>query len=290
MRRFLPAVVVIAATLTSAPALALNLTLGDVTAQNLGSYGFTATNSVLSRDSGATDDLYQMFGYVGNGSDVIAVDATSFSVLSGITQIGAGVAQSTITLNATGAAALGLAAGAVSITNVFRLIDDTTAADQDGLAWEFSITNHTASTVTLEFYAYLDLDLGGGADFADDAATADGSAMWITDTSGSAVSPFVWRAAGPGAGHFEMGGYPSLQLALNGMTSAQNLADTGSFGPGDFTGSFQYSLSIAPGATVSYAPSGVPEPRASLLLGAALAALACRRSAPRKTSASLANP
>ncbi len=112
---------------------ALNMTLGDVRAQNLGSYGFNATNSVLSFDSGTTDQLYQMYGYLGNANDVLAITGTYFSVASAITQVGPGVATSSLLLNAAGATALGLTAGALRVDYTFTLIDDVSASDWDSV-------------------------------------------------------------------------------------------------------------------------------------------------------------
>jgi len=58
--------------LLATPSHAINITSGDVVANNLGSYGFTASNSVLSYDGGVTDELYQMYGYIGNSNGVVA--------------------------------------------------------------------------------------------------------------------------------------------------------------------------------------------------------------------------
>jgi len=62
--------------LLAAPSRALDITSGDVIVQNLGSHGFTANNSFLSYDGGATDELYQMFEYT---SGVVRADATDLS-------------------------------------------------------------------------------------------------------------------------------------------------------------------------------------------------------------------
>ncbi len=256
-------------------AMALDMTLGDVEVRNLGSYGFTANNSFFSTDSGATDQLYQMFSYVANGSGSTRADASAFSVSQAITQVSPGIAQSSILLNAAGAATLGLNAGDLEIGYQFEIVDDTTAADIDFLRWGFGITNHTAAAITLSFYSYLDLDLEGAADFGDDQAVGSTAAITVTDSSNPALPPYVWYSSQP-ATHFQVGAYPGLRNQLDGMTSAQNLTDApANFGPGDFTGAFQYDLVIAAGATVGIGGT-VPEPTSASLLGFLACLLAVR--------------
>ena len=77
----------------AAPGLAIDITAGDVVVQNLGSYGFTSNNSVLSYDSGGTDELYQMFGYLGNANGVARVAPNDFNVVSAITATAKGRAK-----------------------------------------------------------------------------------------------------------------------------------------------------------------------------------------------------
>lgn len=241
-------------------ARALNVTLGDVRANNLGSYGFTATNSVLSFDGGATDQLYQMFGYLGNASDTVAINGTYFSVASAIAQLSPGVAGSSLLLNATGAGALGLASGSVRIDYTFTLVDDASASDRDSFLWDVAITNLGAAPVSLSMYQYMDLDLNGTAN--NDVANANLSQMVVSDST--APFTFRWSAANGGtADHFAVGGYPTVRNLLDGMAAAADLSDSAaSFGPGDFTGAFQYDFTLAPGATHSLAGGAiaVPEP------------------------------
>ncbi len=251
---------------------ALDFSLGEVVVENLGDYGYTANNSRLSFDGGATDELYQMFGYVGNASDHSAINAANFSVDSAIAEVGgagSGLASSTVTLNAAGAAALGLAAGAFSVTYDYELIDDTAATDVDYMAWDVTFTNNTAADIVLSFYAYLDFDLDG--DFNDDEANVSAGAIYVNDSGAS--RPFWWTADG-GADHFQIGGYPSVRTALNNMTSATDLSDTGGgFGPGDFTGAYQFDLTIAANDSVTVGMN-LPNVGASWMLLMGLAGLA----------------
>ena|GEM_PF-5222527 len=254
-------------------AWALNMTVGDVVVQRLGTYGFTSNRSVLSLDAGATDQLFQMFGYLGNANGVVRVDGGSFNTApgGGIRQVGTNVAQSNVVLDNNGAASLGLSAGDVGIGYTFTLVDDTSPANRDWFDWDISITNNSASTLSLVFYSYLDLDLGGAADFADDVATGNLNTITVTDAN-DPLTPYIWRASGGAASHFGIGAYPSLRNFLDGLASAQNLSDpTGAFGPADFTGAFQYDVTLAPGATVLLG-STVPEPGllAFLVLAASL--------------------
>jgi hypothetical protein len=258
---------------------ALDMTNGDVEVRNLGSYGFTAGNSYLATDAGAgdTDQLFQMFGYVANGTGSTRVDASSFSVLSAIGATGVDTAESSITLNGAGATALGLNAGDLEIDYLFRLFDDTGASDRDRLEWEMSFTNTTASAMSFSFYSYIDLDLEGAADFGDDTAAADTTRIVVQDASNPALE-YIFYSATQAANRFQVGAYPGLRNQLDAMGSAQNLTNAGAtFGPGDFTGAFQYDITLAAGQTFSLL-SSVPEPSgAALLIVALLAGARLRR-------------
>lgn len=259
---------------------ALDITWGDVAVANLGEYGFTANNSELSFDSGATDQLYQMFGYLGNANGVVAVDPSSFDIISPISGTGPN-ASSVLTLNGGGASALLLTADALRIDYAFELVDDTSVWDDDGFLWDVQITNTSGAALDLVYYAYLDLDLDGTADYGDDQATASNYSITVTDSSPGSTTEFVWRASNGGqADHFEVAGYASVRNKLDGMTSAQDLADTGAnFGPADFTGAFQYNISLAPGESINLGSGTVftPEPSTGLLVLTGLAGLAMRR-------------
>jgi MYXO-CTERM domain-containing protein len=256
-----------AATVAS-PVAALDFTVGDVVVQDLDSYGFIANSSVLSTDGGAIDQLYQMFGYLGTASGVVRVDGSGFTELSAITQVG-NQATSTLELGAA-AGALGLTAGDLRIDYTFTAIDDTSAADADDFRWDVLIENTSGSALDLVFYSYLDLDIDGAADFADDLVDANLYRMVVSDSTPSSTSLFRWKASSSGpADHFQVGSYPSVRNTLDGMASAQDLSDTPvSFGPADFTGAYQYDLSLAPGEIFSLGLGGVsvvPEPGTALL-------------------------
>ena len=114
--------------LSGSPANALDMVVGDITVQNLGDFGFDTQGSdapageigFLSFDSGVTDELFQMFGYLGTSSGHVRIDSTNFNVSVGINQVG-NSAVSQLTLSAVGAAALGLTTGAVTVDYTFTL-------------------------------------------------------------------------------------------------------------------------------------------------------------------------
>lgn len=265
--------------LTGPAAHALNLTLGDVRAGNLGSHGFTATNSVLSFDSGTTDQLYQMYGYLGSAADTVAINGTYFSVASAIAQTSPGVARSSLLLNAAGGSALGIGTGALRVDYTFTLVNDTSASDLDSFLWDVSLTNLGASPLALSMYQYLDLDLNGTA--GNDRVNASRSRMIVSDAT--APFTFQWQAANGGsADHFAVQAYPGVRNLLDGMAAAADLSDTAArFGPGDFTGAFQYDFLLPVGGSVTLAGGAVvvPEPAPILLalLGVAGLAAATRR-------------
>jgi hypothetical protein len=281
------------------PASALNLIYGDVAVFNLDSWGFTATNSQFMTDwngTSGTDQLYQMYGYIGTASGMVAVNSSSFRTGcnggicgSAITQTGVNTASSTIVLNQNvGSGGTRLARNSLTLTYNFTLIDDTSPADLDRLHWDVSFTNNTSSSLSFVFYSYLDLDLLGTP--GNDLVTIQngGQQIVVTDATNPSGRPFVWNALSGVAGHFQVGAYPGLQNTLNGMTSAQNLNDTNAMSStaGDVSAAFQYTITLAPNQTLVLT-STVAEPQTALMLGAGLGGLAFF-ARPRRRRAALA--
>ncbi len=288
--RFARALATVALLGVAGSASALNLNYGDVAVNNLDSWGFTAANSQLMTDwNGATgtDQLYQMFGYVGTASGMTAVNAASFRTGCGtgpaatlcgsaISQTGANTAQSVIVLNQNvGNGATRVARNALTLTYNFTLLDDTSAADRDGLAWDVSFTNNTAAAMSFVFYTYLDLDLLGTP--GNDVVTMQGANQQVVvgDSTTPSAIPFVWTSLGGVASNFQVGAYPGLQNTLNSMTSAGNLNNTNALAstPGDVTAAFQYTITLAAGQTLTLT-STVAEPQTAALLALGLAGLA----------------
>jgi hypothetical protein len=267
-------------------ASALNMSYGDVAVQNLGSFGFTATNSQFMTDwNGATgtDQLYQMYAYIGTASGMTAVNSASFRTGcnagicgSAIAQTGANTAQSRIVLNQNvGSGATQLARNALTLTYDFTLVDDTSAADADYFAWDISFTNNTTSTLSFVFYTYLDLDLAGtpGNDLV--TVTSGNQGIVVSDSVNTTARPFGWTALNGASTNYQVGAYPGLQNTLNGMTSAQNLSNTNTLGstPGDVTAAFQYAITLLPGQTLVM-QSAVAEPQTAAMLALGLGGLA----------------
>jgi hypothetical protein len=235
----------------------------------LDSWGFSGNSfdgNVLSFDGGATDHIYEMYGYLGNASSVVRVMPAHFSEQISINGVG-GAASSQLWLNATGAAELGLSAGDITLDYSFAL-DGTTRS----LIWDVDVTSASGATLDLVFYAYVDLDLEGSV--GDDTATGGLPGFHVTDdatgfdlTVGSMVA----------ADHFEIAPWPVLQSTLDAMqgVGAADLADTGSpFGPSDFTGALQFDFSLAPGGSQGFGMTLIPEPTTALQLALGLLGLA----------------
>lgn len=267
-------------------ASALSMSSGDVAVANLDSWGFTSTNSQWMTDwngSSGTDQLYQMFGYVGTASGMTAVNAASFRTGcnaglcgSAIAQTGANSASSSIVLNQNvGNGATRLARNALTLTYDFTLVDDTSANDFDRLEWDVSFTNNTSSAISFVFYTYLDLDLLGtpGNDLV--SVGAGNQMISVLDSTNPGAHPFGWTALNGAATGFQVGAYPGLQNQLNGWTSAQNLTNVNalSTNPGDVTAAFQYTITLAAGQTLVMS-SAVAEPQTAAMLALGLGGLA----------------
>jgi hypothetical protein len=270
----------------AAPGSALNLAYGDVAVNNLDSWGFTAANSQFMTDwngTTGTDQLYQMYGYIGTASGMVAVNSSSFRTGcnagicgSAIAQTGVNTASSTIVLNQNlGTGGTRLTRNALTLTYNFTLVDDTSAADLDRLHWDVTFTNNTSSAISFVFYSYLDLDLLGTP--GNDLVTIQngGQQIVVRDATNPTGRPFVWSTLNGTASHFQVGSYPGLQNTLNGMTSAGNLNDTNAMAStaGDVSAAFQYTITLAPNQTLSLT-STVGEPQTALLLAAGLGGLA----------------
>jgi hypothetical protein len=267
---------------TAGTAHAYSVTVGEVMAVGIDDFGFTAgTNTLSFSGAGAgNDELYEMYGYLANldtGGIVRVINGgagAGFTVTKGVDTAPAG--YSNLRLSNAGATRLGggLVAGDITMRYSYQLVDDTSAADLDAFRWIIDITNNSAATRNLAFYAYIDLDLQGSA--GNDSATGGTGAIQFSDPNGTS---FLWGIAGP-TNHYQVGPYTgagSIQTAFNNMitaNSAQNLNDTGlPFGPGDVTAALQVNFSLAPGQTLQLT-TGVAEPGTAILLAIGLTGLA----------------
>jgi hypothetical protein len=235
----------------------------------LDSWAFTGNGSdptQLSFDGGLTNHLFELFGYLGNANSVIRVTPANFDELVPIGGAG-NTASSQLVLNAAGAAELGLAAGDITLDYDFAIVETPRS-----LTWDVGVTNGSAATLDLVFYAYLDLDMEG--DFGNDLATGAPDGFRVTDGATGFDLTFGSTAV---ADHFEVASWPNLRNALDGMqgSPAADLADTGTpFGPGDFTGALQFDFSVAAGGSQGLGITLVPEPTTATLLAVGLVGLA----------------
>lgn len=126
-----------------------------------------------------------------------------------------------------------------------------------------TITNTSSSRITINLFNYLDIDLNGSA--PDDRAfqTAPNQVR-IVDSTG----PYIASYEASGAGFRQFGSFPDVRDALTNNT-VDDLFGGLPFGPGNFTGAFQWAITVDPGfsrsviATVSL----VPGPGALALVG-----------------------
>jgi hypothetical protein len=228
--------------------------------------GNSIDSSQLSFDGGLTDHVYEIYGYLGTTSSVVRVTPANFDELVPINGSG-GTASSQLVLNATGASALGLAAGDITLDYAFSISDATRS-----LIWDVGVNNASLAPLDLVFYAYLDLDLEG--DFGNDLATGGVGGFLVTDgTTGFGLT----IGSSSAADHYQVAAYPNVQVALDAMQGAgpANLPDAGTpFGPGDFTGALQFDFPVAAGGSQGLGITLVPEPASALELALGLLGLA----------------
>lgn len=136
------------------------------------------------------------------------------------------------------------------------------------LSQTFSITNPGNTQLIIALFNYADFDIGATA--GGDSATGDINSITIVDGANSAVFSAVNASA------FQVSAFATVRgLLLD--ANVNDLNNTGlPFGPGDFTGAFQWNLTIDPGATVfvestwAINPVAVPEPATLACVGAAI--------------------
>jgi hypothetical protein len=256
--------------LASLPGVARAHLMVDGNAQaGIDSWAFTANSAesnLLSWDAGVTNHVYQIYGYLGNATSVVRVIPTFFDAVVPIGGTG-NTAMSQLSLNAAGAAELGLAAGDITLDYDFQIFETPRE-----LIWDVGVINNSASTLDLVFYAYVDLDLE--TTWGNDVANGGVNGFDVADGF-SGFDLFV--GASIPADHYAIAAYSGLQATLDAMqgVGASNLSDTGSpFGPADFTGALQFDLQIASGGSQGIGVTLIPEPATLIQLGLGLFGLA----------------
>jgi hypothetical protein len=100
-----------------------------------------------------------------------------------------------------------------------------------------TLTNNTQAPLSLAVFSYLDYDLNATAG-SDSATLLSSNRIGISE--GSTTAEFY----GPGAAAYQVTAFATLRGLLTN-TTVDNLANTGlPFGPGDWTGGFQYNLTL----------------------------------------------
>lgn len=126
-----------------------------------------------------------------------------------------------------------------------------------------TIFNTTNQPLTIDLFNYQDLDMAETS--SDDSANQSGAnVMSVVDGGGTG-----WRAEYEGTNAFQVSSFANL---LNILTdaNADNLNGTGlPFGPGDWTGGYQWSFTLMPlsAATASATVTIIPAPGALALMG-----------------------
>lgn len=108
------------------------------------------------------------------------------------------------------------------------------------------ITNNTGAPLTINLYAYTDIDVAafGGDDSAIQMAGYANGNTRVSDASGIVF----WL--GSNFTSWQCSAWPTLRDAI--LTTATNLNNSGlPFGPGDYSGAFQWTLTIPAGGTAS---------------------------------------
>lgn len=123
------------------------------------------------------------------------------------------------------------------------------------------VTNTGSQPLNLDLFNYADFDVNNTS--GGDSATGGLGGITISD------GPWSILYQGVGASAYQVTNFSSLITQLTDG-SAQNYSNTGlPFGPGDFTGGFQWTLALPAGesATVVMSIGVVPTPASLTLLG-----------------------
>lgn len=125
------------------------------------------------------------------------------------------------------------------------LLTDGASPGFASLVETMEITNTTADDITIHLFPYIDLDvISSGGDSASAGATADELLITDDDT--------IVRLQAVDADNFQVGTFPGIRTLLDD-TAITDLDGSGlPFGPADFTCAFQWTRTIAAGATETF--------------------------------------
>jgi len=147
---------------------------------------------------------------------------------------------------------------------LFRAALTYTAQDlgvNAGYVTETLVLTSTASTpLSLNLFNYTDYDVN--ATSGTDNAIGGIPVISVTD------GPWTINFEGLGATNYQVTGFSTLRSLLTN-TAVNDLNNTGlPFGPGDFTGAFQWVVTLQPGDSITLVERlGIPAPGALALVG-----------------------
>ncbi|MEM4409200.1 MAG: PEP-CTERM sorting domain-containing protein [Candidatus Caldarchaeum sp.] len=167
---------------------------------------------------------------------------------------------------------------------VSDLFPDSQKPDLGILVIAFKVRNQSDHTIPVSLFGYFDFDVN--TDFLDDVAVISGVSnhiQHIADIPQGTQNPAdaVVLASSTGLSGWQISEFAEI-LADLADDNINNLTNSGSpFGPGDYTGAFQWSFELEPGGefvgSLTKIVNVVPEPGTFLALGAGLAFLLARR-------------
>jgi hypothetical protein len=139
------------------------------------------------------------------------------------------------------------------------------------LRQDFTIFNPGTTALNIVLFSYFDLDVNGPSAIDTDLATGNASAITVSDGGFYAVNSIF----GVPADAFQVAQFSGIRDSLLN-NAVDNLTNSGVPFVGNFTGAFQWNLTVPAGGSVmvntlmTIAP--VPEPGTLALTGAAVAA------------------
>ncbi|MGE3109240.1 MAG: hypothetical protein AB7G11_04545 [Phycisphaerales bacterium] len=109
-----------------------------------------------------------------------------------------------------------------------------------------SVTNTSGGPISLQLFNYQDYDLAGSAT-GDSAVLVSPNNIRITEAGNTIIGGFI----GAGATNYQVSTFATVRGLLTN-TTVDNFNNSGlPFGPGDFTGGYQWSLQLDAGASTS---------------------------------------
>lgn len=135
-------------------------------------------------------------------------------------------------------------APAYTAVATWKVAGGPTGSGRGQVTAKLRLTNTGAATANLAVFSYLDYDLAG-------TIAADTSTLLAPNRIGIADGATSGEFYAPGAAAYQVAAFAQVRNLL-ADTSVTNLANSGlPFAPADWTGAFQYNLSLNPGAVTT---------------------------------------